>query len=115
VVSYSNALKENLLGVPGETLEAHGAVSEAVARAMAQGARQRCGADIGVSITGIAGPGGGTGEKPVGLVHFALSHAGGESVLRRVFRPGRNAVRKAAAYTALDMVRRHLLAQSGDS
>ena len=110
VVTYSNELKQHLLGVSPQLLETHGAVSEEVARSMAREARRCCGADIAVAVTGIAGPDGGSAEKPVGLVHFALAADDGVSHLRRVFRPGRGAVRQAAAYTAVDMVRRYLLA-----
>mgnify|MGYP000412774904 CR=1 FL=1 len=109
-VTYANSAKEAVLGVPAEILEQHGAVSEPCARAMAEGARRLSGADLAVAITGIAGPDGGTPDKPVGLVHFALAHAGGTVASRRIFRNrGRDPVRALAAHHALDMVRRHLL------
>ena len=73
IVSYANAVKESELGVPAAVLEAHGAVSRETAAAMARGARERLGADVAVSVTGIAGPGGGTPEKPVGLVYLCAS------------------------------------------
>jgi nicotinamide-nucleotide amidase len=73
VVAYSNAAKSELLGVPAELIAAHGAVSEEVARAMAEGALARSRADIALSVTGVAGPGGGSTAKPVGLVHFAIA------------------------------------------
>lgn len=109
-VTYANAAKETVLDVSPEILRAHGAVSEACARAMAEGARRVSGADLAVSATGIAGPDGGTPEKPVGLVHFALAHPAGTTASRRVFRHrSRDAVRALAAGHALDMVRRHVL------
>jgi nicotinamide-nucleotide amidase len=108
-VTYSNELKERLLGVPSELLKAHGAVSREVAIAMARGALDRLGATLAVSITGIAGPTGGTPEKPVGLVHLALaSSAGWVHATERRFRGSRERVQRAAAFTALDLVRRHL-------
>jgi PncC family amidohydrolase len=76
-VAYSNASKTALLGVPAELVAAHGAVSEPVAAAMAQGARERLGADVAVATTGVAGPGGGTAQKPVGLVCFGIADAMG--------------------------------------
>jgi nicotinamide-nucleotide amidase len=76
-VTYSNEAKRSMLGVAHETLARHGAVSEATARAMAEGALERSGADAAVAVTGIAGPGGGSTEKPVGLVHFAMAARGG--------------------------------------
>jgi nicotinamide-nucleotide amidase len=101
-VTYSNRAKIELLGVGDDLLRAHGAVSEAVARAMAQGALQRAGVDLAVSVTGIAGPGGGTPEKPVGLVHIAAAvrdrpteHA------RHVFVADRRGVRAASVDAAL--------------
>jgi nicotinamide-nucleotide amidase len=75
-VTYSNEAKRELLGIPEDLLKAHGAVSEAVARAMAQGALAHSRADIAVAVTGIAGPGGGTAQKPVGLVYIAAAHGG---------------------------------------
>ncbi len=104
VIAYSNRAKIVLLGVPPATLTAHGAVSAATATAMAQGMRERLGADLAVSITGIAGPGGGSDEKPVGLVFVALATAA-EPVVRRLSLAGsRQAVRSAAAAAALELV-----------
>ena len=110
-VTYANRVKEKLLGVPHETLEAHGAVSEETARAMAEGIVRASGADIGVGITGIAGPGGGTAETPVGLVYIALSDGKSTWVAKR--QPAgrmksREWHRHCAASKALDMVRRYL-------
>jgi nicotinamide-nucleotide amidase len=108
VVTYCNRLKTALLGVAEELLAARGAVSEEVARAMAEGARSRFGADLAVALTGVAGPGGGSPEKPVGLVFIALaSPEGTEAVVRR-FLPERDFVRRVAANTALDLVRSRL-------
>lgn len=109
VVSYSNEAKEKLLGVNPLYLKKFGAVSSAVALGMAQGVRHRFGADIGVSITGVAGPGGGTPEKPVGLVYIALDS--GETVLhqRYLFTGSRGQIRLYACRSALDMVRRQFL------
>jgi len=115
VVTYSNPLKERLLGVPEAALAEHGAVSEPVARAMALGVRERLGATYGLAITGVAGPGGGSDEKPVGTVHLALSgpgeSAGGRVIEhRRVRFPGaRDRVRWMSTQMALEMLRRHLL------
>lgn len=107
VVCYSNELKISLVGVPKEMIEAKGAVSSEVALALADGIRRRSGATIGVGITGIAGPTGGTADKPVGLVHIGLADAQG--AFENVFRfPGdRDRIRRVATQTALDMVRRH--------
>ncbi len=106
-VTYSNEAKAELLGVPMALIEAHGAVSEHVARAMAEGALVHSRAHVAVSITGIAGPSGGSAAKPVGLVHFAAARRGnegrGSTVLHRreVFPGDRSAVRRAAVATAL--------------
>lgn len=110
VVSYSNELKHRLLGVPLALIDEHGAVSEEVARAMASGARRRLGGDYAVSVTGIAGPGGGSEHKPVGTVHMALAGPGEEVVHRRVrFPGGRGRVRQQTSQMVLDLLRRHLL------
>jgi len=107
VIAYHNDVKMDLLGVRAEALERDGAVSEQVALQMASGVRQRLGADIGVSVTGIAGPGGGTAEKPVGLVWIAVH--GGEVKARRFHMVGDRAeIRQRAAQAALEMVRRAL-------
>ena len=110
-VTYSNRIKELLLDVPGELLEKYGAVSEQVAKAMAEGVRRKSGSSLGVGITGIAGPGGGTPEKPVGLVYIALSD-GQETRVRKMTASGkirsREYLRNSAASNALDMVRRKL-------
>ncbi len=106
---YANSAKTALLGVPEEMLLEHGAVSEPVARAMAEGARARFGADIAVSTTGISGPDGGTPEKPVGLVHMALATAEGTHADHFVFTLDRLRHRRLCAQVGLDWVRRHLL------
>jgi len=112
VVAYSNELKHDLLGVPEDVLERHGAVSAESAAAMAAGARARLGADAAVSVTGIAGPGGGTEEKPVGLVYLHVSSPAGED-MRRMDIPGsRDAVRGRAATAALQLLRAHLVTHS---
>jgi len=104
VVAYANAAKIALLGVDPAILATHGAVSEATARAMATGARARLGADFGVSVTGIAGPGGGSGYRPVGLVYIGLAAPEGVRAARHVFAGDREAVRAAAARAALAWV-----------
>jgi nicotinamide-nucleotide amidase len=103
-VTYSNAAKTELLGVPAALIDGDGAVSESVARAMAEGALQRSSADLAVAITGIAGPGGGTAEKPVGLVYLWASGPGGE--LARDFRitGDRETVRRRATVGALHLL-----------
>jgi nicotinamide-nucleotide amidase len=109
VVAYSNRAKTELLGVPAELLAEHGAVSEPVALAMAAGIRKRAGVDVGVGITGIAGPGGGTEQKPVGTVCIAVD--GGESKVRTFrFPGGRDMVKTMSANWAIDMLRRFLIA-----
>jgi len=107
-VPYSNAAKHELLGVPEAMLAEHGAVSEPVARAMAEGALARSGADVTVAVTGVAGPGGGTAAKPVGLVHIATARRGG-AVLHQECRfgdIGRSEVRLASVREALQLVSR---------
>lgn len=108
VVTYSNEAKQRLLDVPAKVLQQHGAVSEQTARAMAAGVAARFGADIGLAVTGIAGPGGGSDEKPVGLVFIASFEDGKSDVHRLLFGGQREHVRLRAAQTALDMVRRKL-------
>jgi len=108
-VAYANSAKQALLGVPEEMLREHGAVSDPVARAMAEGARSRFGADLAVSTTGISGPGGGSEEKPVGLVHVALADAAGTHAEAFVFPLDRERHRVLTAQVALDWVRRRLL------
>jgi nicotinamide-nucleotide amidase len=105
-VTYSNAAKHELLGVPEAMLAQHGAVSEAVARAMAEGALANSAADIAVSVTGVAGPGGGSAAKPVGLVHFAAARRGGEALHRecRFGDIGRTPVRLESVRVALQLV-----------
>ena len=114
VVAYWNDAKTSLLGVPDEMLKQHGAVSEPVARAMAEGARARFGTDLAVATTGIAGPTGGSAEKPVGLIYVALASAAGTQVreLQLAFDRERN--RRLSAQIAIDWVRRHLLGASLD-
>jgi nicotinamide-nucleotide amidase len=104
-VTYSNAAKMAMLGVPEATLKAHGAVSRETAEAMAQGALTRAGVDLAVSITGVAGPGGGSAEKPVGLVHFTA--ASRERMIHREKRygdVGRSEVRRVSVLEALSML-----------
>lgn len=105
-VTYSNSAKTEMIGVHEDLLLAHGAVSEAVARAMAIGARDRSGVDIAVGVTGIAGPGGGSEDKPVGLVHFGLALADGTTLHRemRFGDLGRDRVRLGAVKVALEML-----------
>ena len=104
-VTYSNAAKVDLLGVPMALIERHGAVSEPVARAMAEGALARSAAQVAVAVTGIAGPGGGSPDKPVGLVHFAAAGpAGLIHVERRFGDIGREAVRLDSVRVALALL-----------
>lgn len=104
VVSYTNEVKAALLGVEEEVLQTVGAVSEPVARAMAEGVRRLLGTDIGVGITGLAGPGGGTPETPVGLVFLSVADAHGSNVQRFLFPGDRLAVKRQAAEAALAMI-----------
>ena len=104
-VTYANQAKREMLGVPGEMLAADGAVSEAVARAMAEGALARSPADVAVAVTGVAGPGGGSADKPVGLVHLALARRDAETHAEHHVFPGdRRAVRLATVECALAML-----------
>lgn len=104
-VTYSNEAKREMIGVPWDAILGHGAVSEPVARAMAAGALARSSADIAVSVTGVAGPGGGTDEKPVGLVHFGAVRAGFDPIVERHVFPGdRDQIRRLTVLTALAMV-----------
>ncbi|WP_181705600.1 CinA family protein [Chthonobacter rhizosphaerae] len=105
-VTYSNGAKTDLLGVPADLIARHGAVSEPVARAMAEGALARSDATVAVSVTGIAGPGGGSTAKPIGLVHFGLSVRGGATrhLERRFGDLGRGAVRLVSVETALGLL-----------
>jgi len=112
IIAYSNDAKVELLDVPRELIRDYGAVSDQVARAMAEGARNRFGADIAVSLTGIAGPGGGSDEKPVGLVYIGLAWEGGAEANAYRLGDRRALVKQRAAQTALDVVRRHLLSAS---
>ena len=106
VIAYSDRVKQALLDVPGALLSEHGAVSEPVVRAMAAGARRRTGATLGLAVTGIAGPGGGTGEKPVGLVHACLEDDRVGTHRRWTFPGSREQVRLLTAYAALGLVLR---------
>jgi nicotinamide-nucleotide amidase len=119
VIAYSNRAKIELLDVPPEMIAQHGAVSEAVALAMAAGIRKRAGVDVGVGITGIAGPGGGSEAKPVGTVCIAVdgvpagasAKTGSEATVRTFrFPGGREMVKAMSANWAIDMLRRFLIA-----
>jgi nicotinamide-nucleotide amidase len=105
-VTYSNAAKESMLGVPAATLKQHGAVSEQTAVAMAAGALARSQADLAVAITGIAGPGGGSKQKPVGLVHFAAASRDGRRLARhrRYGKIGRRRIRERSVAEALELL-----------
>lgn len=104
-VTYANEAKVQMIGVPAELIEAHGAVSEQVARAMAEGALKTAGVAISVAVTGIAGPGGGTEGKPIGLVHFACATADRTRThVERFGDRGRQEVRELSIVTALDLV-----------
>jgi len=108
LVAYDDEVKEKLLGVPSGLLAEHGAVSAEVAEAMAQGARERLAVDVAVSVTGIAGPGGGTPEKPVGLVFFHVAGPGGDLALRIELPGDRGVIRSRSTVAALHLVRRLL-------
>ena len=106
---YSDKLKTELAGVPPQLISKHGAVSAEVAKALAEGIRKRCGSTLGLSVTGVAGPTGGTEEKPVGLVYHALASDTGTEVVERKFAGDRKRIRWFASQQAMDMVRRKLL------
>jgi nicotinamide-nucleotide amidase len=109
VVTYSNDAKVRLLGVPSDLIAEYGAVSAPVAEAMAEGVRERAGTDFGLSVTGIAGPGGGSEDKPVGLVYIALSDDA-HTEHRKLLLPGdRQLIRWRASQAALDLLRRRLI------
>jgi nicotinamide-nucleotide amidase len=111
-VTYSNNAKRDVLSVDPRLLEKHGAVSEPVARAMAEGARSRSGSTYGVATTGIAGPNGGSDEKPVGTVYIALAPADSKTVAKKFFFPtDREAFKQLAAQTALNLLRRKIIAR----
>ncbi|HOI44195.1 MAG TPA: competence/damage-inducible protein A [Candidatus Aminicenantes bacterium] len=109
IVAYGNRAKNRRLGVPARLIAARGAVSAAVGRAMALGVREKTGSDFGLSITGIAGPAGGTPSKPVGLVYTALAWEGGVKIEENLFWGGRAQVKYQSSQKALDMLRRRLL------
>ena len=112
-VTYSNEAKNEMLGVPMELIIEHGAVSEPVARAMAEGALRHSRAAITIAVTGVAGPGGGTEAKPVGLVHFGCASSTGTTVAaHHIFAGDRGAIRLATVQTALAMVKERLTAKS---
>lgn len=108
VVAYSNDLKIKLVGVPVETIIQHGAVSEPVAAALAEGIRARTEADLGISVTGIAGPTGGTPEKPVGTTYIGLAAAGGTWVHHYQWDGDREAVKRQSAQAALQIILDHI-------
>jgi nicotinamide-nucleotide amidase len=114
VVAYANAAKEEVLGVPREVLEAHGAVSAETAEAMAEGVRERLGVDVGVAVTGVAGPGGGTEEKPVGLVHVHAAGPDGSKAVRTELPGDRDMIRGRATAASLHLVRRLLESRHTD-
>jgi competence/damage-inducible protein CinA-like protein len=108
-VVYSNNLKTEFAGVPAEMIDRHGAVSREVAAALAEGIRYRCESTLGVGVTGVAGPGGGTPDKPVGLVFHAVASDNGTEVVQRNFPGDRKRIRRLASTMALDMVRKKLM------
>lgn len=109
IISYDGEIKEKLLGVPHTLLTRFGEVSEPVAKAMAEGVRKNCNSDVGLSITGIAGPTGGSQEKPVGLVYIGLADAGQTLVQKHYFHNGRQAIRLRSVRRALNMLRLHII------
>ncbi|MDR7607790.1 MAG: nicotinamide-nucleotide amidohydrolase family protein, partial [Armatimonadota bacterium] len=115
VVAYGNEAKVKLLGVPQRLLEQFGAVSAEVAEAMARGVRETFRADLGLGVTGVAGPGGGTEAKPVGRVYLAVADPRSSRTVRADFgeEPGREGVRRLASQAALNLLRRYLLERGG--
>lgn len=111
-VTYANSAKTRLAGVNEDILRAHGAVSPEVATAMAEGIRRACEVDLALAITGIAGPTGGTPEKPVGLVHWAVAHPGGTLVEQRVLPGDRHMIQRMAAHVGLSLLRRVCLEEA---
>jgi len=109
IVTYSNRSKTLALGIPEQLIADKGAVSEEVARLMAENMRQKSGVDFALSTTGIAGPGGGSQNKPVGLVYVGLAFPGGSTVARNLFRGNREQVKFQATQKALDMLRLKLM------
>jgi nicotinamide-nucleotide amidase len=107
VVAYADEVKTGVLGVKPETIADFGAVSEPAAREMAEGAKRVCGSSVAVGITGVAGPGGGAPDKPIGTVCFAICGPGTTRTSTKLFAGGRERVRMAAAYYALDLARRY--------
>jgi nicotinamide-nucleotide amidase len=114
-VTYANSAKSDWLGVPADLLVREGAVSEACALAMARGIRRTAGTDVGLAVTGIAGPDGGTPGKPVGTVYLALAAADSEQVRGYHFGGEREQIRTLSACMALDWLRRHLVARAAGS
>jgi len=108
VIAYSNAVKERLLHIPSSLLERHGAVSAQTARAMARGVRALLGTDLALAVTGIAGPAGGTPEKPVGLVFVALAAPWGEECRQFLWSGNRQENRASSVQAALELLRQHL-------
>jgi PncC family amidohydrolase len=108
VIAYSNDVKRSQLAVPHETLRAHGAVSAEIAASMASGARRALNADVAVSVTGVAGPGGGTPEKPVGLVYITVESPDGDATERLQLDGDRERIRRDATSAALRLLHRHL-------
>ena len=113
-ICYSNRSKSEMLGVPAELIAKHGAVSPEVAAAMARGIRERAGVSVGLSVTGIAGPGGATGTKPVGLVYVGLDGGAGGAVTKEFrFHGDRSVIKQRSSQAALDLLRRWILSQGG--
>jgi PncC family amidohydrolase len=113
IVSYTNELKEHELGVDAATLQKHGAVSAQTCAAMAEGARRHYGADLGIAVTGIAGPGGGTDAKPVGLTYIGVADSAGHDVRRHVWNDDRHGNKLRSARAALELVLERLDAPRG--